>query len=99
MNKNKLKQALSRFRGNNRGIAYVWGVAACTICFFPLIYWALSVYLDGISTTVFAMYTFTGSAASSWLLCKTLIAALPFIILVIVLIWASVNSKAQAYEQ
>ena len=90
---------LKKFRQNRNGLAYIWGVCACVIAFFPLIYWILSVYLDNIATSVFGMYTFLGATASAWTLAKAIISALPLFVLVTLVLWASVNAKAQAYEQ
>lgn len=89
---------LQRFRRNNKGLAYVWGVAACTLVFFPVIFWIMSVLLDGVAASVLGAYTFLGVTASAWLLVKTLISALPVFTLLIVLLWASVNAKAQSME-
>lgn len=89
---------LQRFRRNNKGLAYVWGVAACTIIFFPVIFWIMSVLLDNIAASVLGAYTFLGVTADAWLLVKTLIAALPVFVLVTVGLWSMVNAKSQAYE-
>lgn len=93
-----MKQFLKRFRQNRSGLAYVWGVAACTLIFFPLIYWVLSVLLDDIAAITFATYAFTGAAQSAWLLCKALISALPTIVVFIVILWGAVNAKARSFE-
>jgi flagellar biosynthesis component FlhA len=94
-----MNKHLKRFIENKQAILPIWGIAACVIIFFPLLYWVLSVFLDNLATSVFGIYTFVGVTASSWTLVKTLISALPVIILIITLVWASVNSKASAYEQ
>jgi hypothetical protein len=95
---NKLKTFISKFKGSKTGLAYIWAVAALTIGFFPVIYWILSVLLDSISAMVFSMYTFLGPVASAWVLVKALVAALPFFVLVVTLLWSAVNAKAQSYE-
>ena len=86
------------FLHNKSGIAYIWIVAGATIVFIPVIYWVLSVLLDSLSTSVFAMYTFSGLTASAWLLVKTIISFLPAICLFVILLWAGINAKARSYD-
>jgi hypothetical protein len=95
-----LKKFLKRFTKDKSGLAYIWGIAACTICFFPLIYWVLSVLLDGVTSTMFDTmhFQFVGVTADAWLLVKTLISALPVIVLLITVLFAAVNAKSQSYE-
>ena len=87
------------FVKNKSGLAAIWGVACCSLLFFPLIFWTMSVLLDGISESVFGLITFSGVTASAWLLVKTLISALPIFVLLITLLWSAVNAKASSYSE
>jgi hypothetical protein len=93
-----MKKHLQKFRQNRNGLAYIWGVAACSLAMFPIIYWAMSVLLDSISTSVFASYTFLGSAASAWTLVKALISALPVFTIIVIILWSAVNAKSSSYD-
>ena len=95
----KTPKFLKQFRRNRSGLSYIWSVAACSLVFFPLLYWVLSVALDSTATIIFGMYTFSGITLSSWLLVKALISALPVFTILIVLLWSAVNAKASSMEQ
>lgn len=94
----KTPKFINRFKRNTKAIAPLWGIACMTIIFFPLIFWCLSVFLDGVSSSVFGIYSFVGVTASAWTLVKTLISALPVFVLIIVVIWTAVNAKSQSYS-
>jgi len=90
---------MKNLKTNKTGLAYVWGVAACTIIFFPIIYWVMTFLLDSLETSTASIYTFSGVPLSAWTLVKVLVAATPIFILIIVMFWSAVNAKAQSYEQ
>ena len=102
---NKAAAFFKRFKRDERAILPILVTAGVTLAFFPLIYWVLSLFLDGIATSIFgdgatygSLYTFTGTTAAAWTLVKAIIAALPFAVLLIVLSWSAVNAKAKSYE-
>ena len=94
-----MRKFLKRFIQNKSGLAAIWGIALMSLIFFPLIYWVMSVLLDNISETVFGLVTFSGVTASSWVLVKAVISALPVFVILIVVLWSAVNAKMQAYTE
>ena len=96
---NFVKRNLSKFGRNRSGIAYIWAVCFLSICFIPFIYWALTIALDKTAAAIFTQYALVGSPLQAWLLVKVIISVgIPVIMIVAPLIWATVNSKAKAYE-
>ena len=93
-----MRKFLKRFIDNKKAIIPIWGICVCVICFFPVIYWVMNVLLDNISSTVLGIAPFEGVTASSWVLVKAVISALPIFLLIILVIYSMVNAKAQSYE-
>jgi uncharacterized membrane protein len=93
-----MRKFLGKLKRNNKALAYIWGVAGCTVAFFPIIYWILTFCLDDVADAAFEFGAFTGVSASAWTLAKALISALPVFVLITVLLWSAVNAKAKSYE-
>lgn len=85
---------LTRFRKNQKGIAWVWAVCFLAIGFCPFIYWALGWPLDMVASYITGQYTFTGTMALAWSAARLLISYILAWVLICAVIWAWVNARS-----
>lgn len=88
---------MKSLRRNRSGLIYVW-----VVCFFAIVIYSIAWFVLGWSAmmTIQAVedaYTFTGPAATTVDLVKTVIAWHPLIFIFGMIIWALVNSHKREY--
>lgn len=97
MNKMKLKQQLTKFRNDKRGIAWVLGTAVVSLFIMPIIYFPLSYAWDQVYAAITSGYTFTGTSALAITAVQMILSYLMAFGVLFTIVWASVQAKKSRY--
>ena len=89
---------MRNFRRDQRGLAWVIGVALLAIAFMPVIYFPLDYTWDQVYAAIAGDYTFTGATASSVTVVQFIISYMLAFGLLFVVNWAIVQAKAGRYN-
>jgi hypothetical protein len=86
---------LSKFIRDKRGLAHVWTVALITLGFSPFVFWVLNTPLMMVESWATGFYTFTGNVLLAYNVMNFFASYLLAFILVAVMFWVLINSKAE----
>lgn len=86
------------FLKDTSAVAYIWALAVIGIILGAIIYFPLSFCFDAIYNSVTGQYTFSGTSASTVTIMQIAVSYLLAFVILIVVNWAFVQSKSEAYE-
>ena len=86
------------FVKDNKGIAWILGVAILSIVFLPIVYFPLSYAWDQIDGSITGNYAFTGVTLSSLTVVRLIISWLMGFSVFFTIAWAFTQSKKSRYE-
>lgn len=87
------------FRRDQKGLAWVIGVALISIFFIPVVYFPLDYAWDQVYATITGDYVFTGSIALAITAVQIIVSYLVVFGLLFTINWAIVQAKAGRYNQ
>lgn len=93
-----MRKFLLKFRNDQRGIAWVIGVAVISILLMPIVYYPFSAAWDSVYYAVTDGYVFTGTTASAITFVRVVISYLIIFGLLFTINWAIVQAKAKRYN-
>lgn len=92
------KKFLTRFKRDQKGIAWVIGVFVITLALMPVVFFPMQLAWDQVEGAITDNYTFTGSMASSFVVVNVTINYILVFGIIYSIAWAITNAKAKKYE-